>query len=113
MAIDVRNLSKSFNGFRALDDVSLSVPDGSLTALLGPSGGGKSTLLRVIAGLETPDRGEVLFSGEAVTGLPAEERGVGFVFQHYAAFKHMTVRDNIAFGLKVRKRSKAEVRTRV
>ena len=113
MAIDVRNVSKSFNGFQALDDVSLSVPDGSLTALLGPSGGGKSTLLRVIAGLETPDGGEVLFSGEAVTRLPAQERGVGFVFQHYAAFKHMTVRDNIAFGLKIRKRPKAEVRARV
>jgi sulfate/thiosulfate transport system ATP-binding protein len=113
MAIDVRNLSKSFNGFRALEDVSLSVPDGSLTALLGPSGGGKSTLLRVIAGLETPDSGEVLFSGEAVTRLPAQERGVGFVFQHYAAFKHMTVRDNIAFGLKIRKRPKAEVHARV
>ena len=113
MAIDVRNVSKSFNGFQALVDVSLSVPDGSLTALLGPSGGGKSTLLRVIAGLETPDSGEVLFSGESVTRLPAQERGVGFVFQHYAAFKHMTVRDNIAFGLKIRKRPKAEVRARV
>jgi sulfate transport system ATP-binding protein len=113
MAIEVRNVSKSFNGFQAIEDVSLSVPDGSLTALLGPSGGGKSTLLRVIAGLETPDSGEVLFSGEAVTRLPAQERGVGFVFQHYAAFKHMTVRDNIAFGLKIRKRPKAEVRARV
>jgi sulfate transport system ATP-binding protein len=113
MAIDIRNVSKSFNGFRAIEDVSLSVPDGSLTALLGPSGGGKSTLLRVIAGLETPDSGEVLFSGEAVTRLPAQERGVGFVFQHYAAFKHMTVRDNIAFGLKIRKRPQAEVHARV
>ena len=113
MAIDVRNVSKSFNGFKALEDVSLSVPDGSLTALLGPSGGGKSTLLRVIAGLEVPDGGDVLFSGESVTTLPAQERGVGFVFQHYAAFKHMTVRDNIAFGLKIRKRPKAEVRERV
>jgi sulfate transport system ATP-binding protein len=113
MAIDVRNVSKSFNGFQALDDVSLSVPDGSLTALLGPSGGGKSTLLRVIAGLEAPDGGEVLFAGEAVTQLPAQERGVGFVFQHYAAFKHMTVRDNVAFGLKIRKRPRAEVRERV
>jgi sulfate transport system ATP-binding protein len=89
------------------------VPDGSLTALLGPSGGGKSTLLRVIAGLEVPDAGEVLFSGETVTNLPAQERGVGFVFQHYAAFKHMTVRDNIAFGLKIRKRPKDEIRDRV
>jgi sulfate transport system ATP-binding protein len=113
MAIDVRNVSKSFNGFKALDDVSLSVPDGSLTALLGPSGGGKSTLLRVIAGLEAPDAGEVLFSGEAVTNLPAQDRGVGFVFQHYAAFKHMTVRDNIAFGLKIRKRPNDEIRDRV
>ena len=113
MAIDVRNVSKSFNGFKALDDVSLSVPDGSLTALLGPSGGGKSTLLRVLAGLERPDGGEVLFSGESVTSLPAEQRGVGFVFQHYAAFKHMTVRDNIAFGLKIRKRPKTEIRERV
>ncbi|MBA3748999.1 MAG: sulfate ABC transporter ATP-binding protein [Solirubrobacterales bacterium] len=113
MAIDVRNVSKSFNGFKALDDVSLSVPDGSLTALLGPSGGGKSTLLRVIAGLEAPDDGTVSFAGEAVTELPAQERGVGFVFQHYAAFKHMTVRDNIAFGLKIRKRPKPEIRERV
>jgi sulfate transport system ATP-binding protein len=113
MAIDVRNVSKSFNGFKALDDVSLSVPDGSLTALLGPSGGGKSTLLRVLAGLERPDGGEVLFSGESVTKLPAEQRGVGFVFQHYAAFKHMTVRDNVAFGLKIRKRPKREIRARV
>jgi sulfate transport system ATP-binding protein len=113
MAIDIRNVSKSFNGFKALDDVSLSVPDGSLTALLGPSGGGKSTLLRVLAGLEKPDSGEVLFSGESVTTLPAQERGVGFVFQHYAAFKHMTVRDNIAFGLKIRKRPKEEIRDRV
>jgi sulfate transport system ATP-binding protein len=113
MAIDVHAVSKSFNGFKALDDVSLSVPDGSLTALLGPSGGGKSTLLRVIAGLEVPDAGEVLFSGETVTNLPAQERGVGFVFQHYAAFKHMTVRDNIAFGLKIRKRPKDEIRDRV
>jgi len=113
MAIDVRNVSKSFNGFKALDDVSLSVPDGSLTALLGPSGGGKSTLLRVLAGLEAPDAGEVLFSGESVTDMPAQERGVGFVFQHYAAFKHMTVRDNIAFGLKIRKRPRDEIRDRV
>jgi sulfate transport system ATP-binding protein len=114
MAIEVRNVSKSFNGFQAIEDVSLTVPDGSLTALLGPSGGGKSTLLRVIAGLEVPDAGEVLFSGESVTNLPAQDRGVGFVFQHYAAFKHMTVRKNIAFGLEIRKRfSKPEVRERV
>jgi sulfate/thiosulfate transport system ATP-binding protein len=113
MAIDVRNVTKTFKDFVALDDVSLTVPDGSLTALLGPSGGGKSTLLRVIAGLEVPDSGDVLFSGESVSALPPQRRGVGFVFQHYAAFKHMNVRDNIAFGLKIRKRPKDEVRDRV
>jgi sulfate transport system ATP-binding protein len=113
MAIDIRNVSKRFGDFTALDDVSLSVPDGSLTALLGPSGGGKSTLLRVIAGLERPDTGDVFFSKQPVTGLPPQQREVGFVFQHYAAFKHMTVRDNIAFGLKIRKRPKSEVRERV
>ena len=113
MAIEVRGVSKRFGDFVALDDVSVQVRDGSLTALLGPSGGGKSTLLRVIAGLEQPDAGEVLFSGEPVTAAPAQDRGVGFVFQHYAAFKHMTVRDNVAFGLQVRKRPKAEVRERV
>src|SRR3712207_5772819 len=113
MAIEVRHVTKRFGDFTALDDVSIDVPDGSLTALLGPSGGGKSTLLRVIAGLEEPDSGEVLLAGEPVTGRPPQERGVGFVFQHYAAFKHMTVRDNVAFGLTVRKRPKAEVRERV
>ena len=113
MAIDVRNVTKRFGDFTALDDVSLSVPDGSLTALLGPSGGGKSTLLRVIAGLETPDAGDVSFSGESVSALPPQKRGVGFVFQHYAAFKHMNVRDNIGFGLKIRKRTKDEIRERV
>jgi len=113
MAIDIHNVTKRFGDFTALDDVSLSVPDGSLTALLGPSGGGKSTLLRVIAGLEVPDSGDVRFSGESVTNMAPQKRGVGFVFQHYAAFKHMSVRDNIAFGLKIRKRPKAEIRERV
>ncbi|MFA9270981.1 MAG: sulfate/molybdate ABC transporter ATP-binding protein, partial [Baekduiaceae bacterium] len=113
MAIEVRNVSKAFGDFQALGDVSVVVPDGSLTALLGPSGGGKSTLLRVIAGLETADAGEVLFDGEPVTGVPPQHRDVGFVFQHYAAFKHMTVRDNVAFGLKIRKRPKDEIATRV
>ena len=110
MAITVRNISKGFGTFRALDDVSLEVPDGSLTALLGPSGSGKSTLLRVIAGLEQPDKGEVVIAGENMTALPPQRRNVGFVFQHYAAFKHMTVRDNVGFGLRIRKRPKAEIR---
>jgi sulfate/thiosulfate transport system ATP-binding protein len=113
MAIEVKSLSKRFGDFAALDDVSLTVPDGSLTALLGPSGGGKSTLLRVIAGLETPDSGQVLLNGVDVVGVPPQKRGVGLVFQHYAAFKHMTVRDNVGFGLKIRKRPKDEIRERV
>ena len=113
MSILVRNVSKQFGTFTALDDVSLEVDGGSLTALLGPSGSGKSTLLRIIAGLEVPDAGEILISGEDATALSPQKRNVGFVFQHYAAFKHMTVRDNIAFGLRVRKRPKAEVRERV
>jgi sulfate/thiosulfate transport system ATP-binding protein len=113
MSIHVRNVSKRFGEFAALTDVSLEVEGGSLTALLGPSGSGKSTLLRIIAGLERPDAGEVLISGEPATGLEPQKRNVGFVFQHYAAFKHMTVRDNVAFGLKVRKRPKAEIRDRV
>ena len=113
MAIEVRNVSKRFGDFQALDDVSLEVASGSLTALLGPSGSGKSTLLRVIAGLEQPDTGEIVISGEDATDVVPQKRGVGFVFQHYAAFKHMTVRDNVAFGLAIRKRPKEEIRERV
>jgi sulfate/thiosulfate transport system ATP-binding protein len=113
MGIAVRNLRKSFGSFQALDDVSVEVPDGSLTALLGPSGSGKSTLLRVIAGLGDPDGGEVVIGDQVATGLPPQRRNVGFVFQHYAAFKHMTVRDNVGFGLRIRKRPKAEIRQRV
>jgi sulfate/thiosulfate transport system ATP-binding protein len=113
MSIQARRISKRFGHFVALDDVSLEVPSGSLTALLGPSGSGKSTLLRIIAGLEWPDAGEVRISGQDATPLAPQKRGVGFVFQHYAAFKHMTVRDNVAFGLRVRKRPKAEIRDRV
>jgi sulfate/thiosulfate transport system ATP-binding protein len=113
MSILVRNVSKRFGDFVALDDVSLEVEGGSLTALLGPSGSGKSTLLRIIAGLEVPDAGEIVIAGEDATALKPQRRNVGFVFQHYAAFKHMTVRDNIGFGLSVRKRPKDEIRNRV
>jgi len=104
MSIVVDSVTKHFGDYTALDDVSLEVRDGSLTALLGPSGGGKSTLLRVIAGLETPDAGTVSIGGEDATRQPPQQRNVGFVFQHYAAFKHMTVAKNVAFGLTIRKR---------
>jgi sulfate transport system ATP-binding protein len=113
MSIAIHSVSKRFGEFTALEDVSVDVAGGSLTALLGPSGSGKSTLLRVIAGLERPDSGTVSISGLDVTGIPPQQRGVGFVFQHYAAFKHMTVWDNVAFGLTIRKRRKAEIRQRV
>ena len=111
--IEARNIVKRFGDFTALDDVSVGVEQGSLTALLGPSGSGKSTLLRVIAGLETPDSGVVRLDGLDVTRVQPQERGVGFVFQHYAAFKHMTVWENVAFGLKIRRRPRAEVKQRV
>ena len=113
MSILVRNVTKRFGDFVALDDVSLEVESGSLTALLGPSGSGKSTLLRIIAGLEVPDEGSVVLAGVDATRLSPQKRNVGFVFQHYAAFKHMTVWENVAFGLKVRKRPKAEIAERV
>ena len=113
MSIVVHNVSKRFGDFQALDSVSVDVASGSLTALLGPSGSGKSTLLRIVAGLETPDTGDILLAGSDATELSPQKRGVGFVFQHYAAFKHMTVRDNIAFGLEIRKRPKDEIRRRV
>jgi sulfate/thiosulfate transport system ATP-binding protein len=113
VGIIVSGVSKRFGDFVAVDDVTVSVPTGSLTALLGPSGSGKSTLLRVIAGLEEPDRGTIRILDEEVTPVPPQKRGVGFVFQHYAAFKHMTVWDNVAFGLSIRKRPKAEIRERV
>ena len=111
--IEARGIVKRFGEFTALAGVSFDVPTGSLTALLGPSGSGKSTLLRVIAGLERPDEGTVVLDGDDVTNRPPQARGVGFVFQHYAAFKHMTVWDNVAFGLKVRHRPRAEIRSRV
>ena len=113
MAISVRNVTKRFGEFVALDNVSVEIPDGSLTALLGPSGGGKSTLLRIIAGLEVPDSGTVEISGADLTNTRPQERNIGFVFQHYAAFKHLTVARNVAFGLEIRKRPKAEIKQRV
>jgi sulfate transport system ATP-binding protein len=113
MSIQVRGVSKSFGDFHALDDVTVDIDSGQLTAVLGPSGGGKSTLLRIIAGLETADKGTVFIEGEDVTNVAARDRGIGFVFQHYAAFTHMTVWDNVAFGLKVAKTPKPKIRGRV
>jgi sulfate transport system ATP-binding protein len=113
LSIEIQGVKKRFGDFVALDDVSLSIPTGRLTALLGPSGGGKSTLLRIIAGLENADHGRVEIEGLDATNLPAQKRDVGFVFQHYAAFKHMTVFRNVAFGLEIRKRPKDEIRERV
>ncbi len=113
MRIDINDISKRFGDFTALEQVSLEVPEGSLTALLGPSGSGKSTLLRIIAGLEMPDSGTVMIDGADVSRVRPQERGIGFVFQHYAAFTHMSVRDNVAFGLQIRKRPKSEIKARV
>ena len=117
MSIEIRNISKRFGNFVALDNINLDIPTGELVALLGPSGCGKTTLLRIIAGMESADGGEVLFSGAEATHLHARERNVGFVFQHYALFRHMTVFENVAFGLRVKSRkerpSDAEIRRRV
>jgi len=104
MSIEVKNISKRFGAFAALDDVSLEFPNGELVALLGPSGCGKTTLLRIIAGLEAPTEGQVLLNGEDASGTHVRERQVGFVFQHYALFRHMTVFENVAFGLRVKPR---------
>src|SRR5512137_1360080 len=117
MSIEIDNIGKQFGSIKALSDVSLSIPSGELVALLGPSGSGKTTLLRVIAGLEAPDGGRILFGGEDATPRHVRDRQVGFVFQHYALFRHMTVFENVAFGLRVRPRRirppAAEIRSRV
>src|ERR1700721_2854575 len=105
MPLEIKSLSKAFGRYPALNDVSLTAADGEFLALLGPSGSGKTTLLRILAGLETPDAGEVSFDGQDFLSLPVRRRGVGMVFQHYALFRHMTVEQNIAFGLKVRPRA--------
>jgi len=113
MSILIKNVSKSFGNFRSLDNISLEVPQGTLLALLGPSGSGKTTLLRIIAGLEVADSGSVHYDGEDITHRSARDRKIGFVFQHYALFRHMTVADNIGYGLKVRNVPKARIRERV
>ncbi|ANE46344.1 ABC transporter [Paenibacillus swuensis] len=113
MHIEVRGLDKSFGNFHAVKDVSFSIEKGRLIGLLGPSGGGKTSILRMLAGLETPTSGEIYFHGKQVNNLPPQERGIGFVFQNYALFKHMTVAENIAFGLKVQKKKKADITARV
>lgn len=113
MSIALRNLGKRFGNFVALDNINLEIPTGELVALLGPSGSGKTTLLRIISGLETPDEGDVLYFGEDVTDQSARARNVGFVFQHYALFRHMTVFENVAFGLRVRRRKKDEIKKKV
>ncbi len=117
MSIEIRNIAKRFGNFVALDNINLDIPTGELVALLGPSGCGKTTLLRIIAGMETADQGEILFSGAEATHLHARDRNVGFVFQHYALFRHMTVFENVAFGLRVKPRkerpNEAEIKRRV
>src|ERR1044071_3880782 len=113
MSIEVKGVNKRFGDFVALEDVNVSLQTGQLTALLGPSGGGKSTLLRIIAGLDSADSGSISIEGTDATKLPPQKRNVGFVFQHYAVFKHMTVAKNVAFGLEIRKRPKPEIEKRV
>ena len=112
MKISIKNVSRNYGDFAALNDVSLDIKEGSLTALLGPSGSGKSTLLRSIAGHDQPDSGAIIIDGEDITHVSPQKRGIGFVFQHYAAFKHMTVRENVGFGLKIRKNPRQKLMPR-
>lgn len=113
MYVEMKHIYKTFDGFHASDDVSFGIEKGHLSALLGPSGSGKTTILRMIAGLDKPDSGDILINGARVNEIPGSKRGIGFVFQNYALFRYMTVADNIAFGLEVQKKSKAEIKARV
>ncbi len=113
MYVEMKNINKTFDGFHASNDVSFGVKKGCLAALLGPSGSGKTTILRMIAGLDKPDSGDIIINGTRVNDIPGSKRGIGFVFQNYALFRYMTVADNIAFGLEVQKKSKAEIKSRV
>ncbi len=113
MYVEMKNINKTFDGFHASNDVSFGVEKGRLAALLGPSGSGKTTILRMIAGLDKPDSGDIIINGIRVNDIPGSKRGIGFVFQNYALFRYMTVADNIAFGLEVQKKSKAEIKSRV
>jgi len=113
MSIEVKGVTKTFGAFKALDNISVKVESGELLALLGPSGSGKTTLLRIIAGLETADSGQILFKGKDTRETKIKDRGVGFVFQHYALFRHMTVFENIAFGLRVKPKSIRQTEARI
>ena len=113
MYVEMRHINKTFDGFRASDDVNFGIERGQLAALLGPSGSGKTTILRMIAGLDKPDSGDILIDETRVNDLPGSKRGIGFVFQNYALFRYMTVEENIAFGLKVQKKSRQEITYRV
>lgn len=113
MYVEMKNIYKTFDGFRASDDVNFGIEKGHLAALLGPSGSGKTTILRMIAGLDRPDTGDILINGIRVNDQKGSKRGIGFVFQNYALFRYMTVAENIAFGMKVQKKGKAEIKTRV
>lgn len=113
MYVEMKQINKTFDGFLASNNVSFGIEKGHLAALLGPSGSGKTTILRMIAGLDKPDSGDILINGVKVNNLPGSKRGIGFVFQNYALFRYMTVADNIAFGLKVQKKSKSEIKSRV